>query len=211
VTTASRPRAPRGRRSTRPSGDEREQAILATAQRLLEERGLADISVDDLARGAGLSRPTFYFYFGSKEEVLLRLIEPLIRRADTGFDGVNALPSNPRRAFLEGIRIFVTAFAGHPLTRAATEALNTNAAVRAMWTSYMQKWIDQTAALIVAERERGAAPDTLPAIELATALNHLNERAIVAAVSGERGAVAQDRLVETLAHIWITSIYGRSA
>jgi TetR/AcrR family transcriptional regulator, ethionamide resistance regulator len=43
----------------RPSGDEREQAILATAERLLENRPFAAISVDDLAKGAGLSRPTF--------------------------------------------------------------------------------------------------------------------------------------------------------
>ena len=37
----------RARRSTRPSSDEREQAILNTAETLLEDRGLADISVDD--------------------------------------------------------------------------------------------------------------------------------------------------------------------
>lgn len=52
VTTASRPRATRARRSTRPSGDDRELAILATLEGLLEHRALADISVDDLAKGA---------------------------------------------------------------------------------------------------------------------------------------------------------------
>src|SRR5258708_6704778 len=57
---ASEP-APRGRRGTRASGDDRERAILPTAERLLEERPLGEISVEDLARGAGISRPTFYF------------------------------------------------------------------------------------------------------------------------------------------------------
>ena len=71
MTTASTARSGRGRRSTRPSGDEREAAILATAERLLEDKKFADISVDDLAKGAGLSRPTFYFYFPSKDAVLL--------------------------------------------------------------------------------------------------------------------------------------------
>jgi TetR/AcrR family transcriptional regulator, ethionamide resistance regulator len=209
VTTVSR--RTRARRSTRPSGDEREQAILATAERLLSERSFAEVSVDDLARGAGLSRPTFYFYFASKEAVLVALMAPMIHRADTGFDGADALPSDPRRAFLEGIRTFFTAFAAHPvIVRAAVEARTTNPEVCAMWMSPMQKWIDQTAALIVAERERGAAPETLPAIELATALNQLNERAMIAALSGEQAAVAPDRIVETLAHIWMTSIYGRT-
>ncbi|MFY9767921.1 MAG: helix-turn-helix domain-containing protein, partial [Mycobacterium sp.] len=69
MTAASSTRSSRGRRSARPSGDDREQAILATAERLLEERSFAEISVDDLAKGAGLSRPTFYFYFKSKEAV----------------------------------------------------------------------------------------------------------------------------------------------
>ena len=46
-------------------------AILATAEQLLAERPLADFSVDDLAKGAGISRPTFYFYFPSKNAVLL--------------------------------------------------------------------------------------------------------------------------------------------
>ena len=39
----------RGRRTSRPSGDDREAAILQTAERLLAERPITDISVDDLA------------------------------------------------------------------------------------------------------------------------------------------------------------------
>lgn len=77
----------RSRRSTRPSGDDRERAILTTAERLLEQRPLAEISVDDLAKGAGISRPTFYFYFKSKDAVLLSLLEPLIAAADENFVG----------------------------------------------------------------------------------------------------------------------------
>ena len=69
--------ASRGRRSSHLSGDDREKAILATAERLLEERPLADFSVDDLAKGAGISRPTFYFYFQSKNAVLLSLLDQM--------------------------------------------------------------------------------------------------------------------------------------
>ena len=100
VTTVGSDRALRGRRSARPSGDDREQAILATAERLLEERSLADISVDDLAKGAGISRPTFYFYFPSKEAVLLTLLEPVIVEADSELDGAvdHVLPTDLRRA-----------------------------------------------------------------------------------------------------------------
>jgi AcrR family transcriptional regulator len=212
VTTTSPPRSGRGRRSKRPSGDEREAAILATAARLLEDKKFADISVDDLAKGAGLSRPTFYFYFASKEAVLLKLLEPLIAQADKGFDGaIESLPADPRRAFREGIRIFFTAFGSHSVVaRAGTEALANSPDIRVIWSTFMQKWIKQTAALIEYERSRGAAPENIGALDLATSLNQMNERAMTATLVAEDGAVAQERLVDTLAHIWLTSIYGES-
>lgn len=212
VTTAGQTRALRGRRALRPSGDDREQAILATAERLLQERSLADISVDDLAKGAGLSRPTFYFYFKSKEAVLLSLLEPVIARADSEFDGaIQRLPTDPRRVWRNGIKAFFTAFSTHrALARAATEALATNAELRTTWLGFMQKWIDQTAAMITAERERGAAPHTIPAADLATSLNQMNERTMMAALSAETPAVDQQRVVDTLTHIWVSSIYGES-
>lgn len=213
VTTVSSPRSSRGRRSARPSGDERERAILDTAERLLEQRSFADISVDDLAKGAGLSRPTFYFYFKSKEAVLLSLLEPMITRADAEYEGAaQRLPADPRRVWRAGIKAFFVSFGSHrAVARAGAEALASSAEVRAVWSGFMQKWIDQTAALISAERVRGAAPDTIPAADLATSLNQMNERMMMATLSGERPAVDHDRVVDTLTHIWVSSIYGESA
>ena len=208
--TASSTRAPRGRRSTRPSGDEREQAILATAERLLQERSFADISVDDLAKGAGLSRPTFYFYFKSKEAVLLSLLEPVIASADAEFERAAQRPPTDRRVWRSGIKAFFSAFASNrAVARAGREALATSPEFQAMWSSFMQKWIDYTAVIITAERERGAAPETIPPLDLATSLNQMNERTMMAALSLEQPAVDEDRLVDTLTHIWVTSIYGQ--
>src|ERR1700761_9142664 len=145
VATVSSSRSSRGRRSARPSGDDRELAILTTAEQLLEQRSFAEISVDDLAKGAGLSRPTFYFYFKSKEAVLLSLLEPMIIRADAEFDGAaQRLPDDPRRVWRNGIKAFFTGFGSHrAVVRAGSEALATSSEVRAVWTSFMQKWIDQ--------------------------------------------------------------------
>lgn len=104
MSTAAQSRAPRGRRAARPSGDDREAAILATATTLLQRRSFSEISVDDLAKGAGISRPTFYFYFSSKEAVLLSLLDPLIKRADTGFDGaLEDMPADPKEAIRHGV------------------------------------------------------------------------------------------------------------
>ncbi len=200
----------RGRRAARPSGDERQQAILDTATRLIEQRSFADISVDDLAKGAGISRPTFYFYFASKEAVLLSLLDPLIKRADTGFDdALDSMPTDPRAAIRRGIEIFFSSFGSHPATaRAGAEAVHSSPEFRTVWAGLMQKWINLTAALITAERQRGAAPETLPALDLATSLNLMNERMMMAALTEERPSVESGRVVDTLTHIWLTSIYG---
>lgn len=210
MTTAS---PSRGRRAARPSGDERQQAILDTATRLIQQRPFADISVDDLAKGAGISRPTFYFYFASKEAVLLSLLDPLITRADTGFDNaMDAMPAEPHEAIRRGIEIFFSSFGSHPATaRAGAEAVNSSPEFRAVWAALMQKWIGLTAALITAERQRGAAPETLPALDLATSLNLMNEKMMMATLADDRPSVEHDRVVDTLTHIWLTSIYGSTS
>ena len=211
VTTASQPRAARGRRAARPSGDDRELAILETAERLLEERTLAEISVDDLAKGAGISRPTFYFYFPSKDAVLLTLLDRIIaeadERADAALGPMDAAvdPAGVWRA----ISALFESFGGHrAVMLAGWAARPSNAEMRSMWSQFMQKWIDYTADSIQAERDRGAAPVTVPTRDLAIALNLMNERTMFAAHAAEKDSIARERLVDTLAHIWVSSIYG---
>ncbi|MFD0331592.1 TetR/AcrR family transcriptional regulator [Streptacidiphilus monticola] len=115
TTAADRPRRGRGaRRPSPPTGDERRAAILETAERLLGERPLRDISIDDLARGAGISRPTFYFYFGSKDEVLLTLLEGVVAEADQGvmegFEQLAAEDCDPAHWWRRALTAVYTAF-----------------------------------------------------------------------------------------------------
>jgi AcrR family transcriptional regulator len=212
VTTAAHPRASRGRRAARPSGDDREQAILETATRLLDERPLHDISVDDLAKGAGISRPTFYFYFPSKDAVLMTLIERVINEADSALDAVSDQTPTDRYAFWRtGINFFFEGFGAHKgVSRAGYEARATISEAGDLWSRFMQKWIDNTARIIEAERARGEAPETLPAQDLASALNLMNERVLMAAFADERPAVPEGHVLDTLVHIWITTIYGQT-
>src|SRR6202142_3912855 len=205
VTTASSTRALRGRRSTRPSGDDREQAILTTAERLLEERALADISVDDLAKGAGLSRPTFYFYFPSKDAVLLTLFERVIVEADSALENMVANPPADLKALWRiGINVFVETFGSHRAVSLAADSARSNKDLRELWSRFIQKWVGHIAVVIEAERARGAAPVTLPADELSAALNLLNEKLMLSSFASDRPSVPKERLLETLVHIWVS-------
>ncbi|AKN15741.1 TetR/AcrR family transcriptional regulator [Mycobacterium haemophilum] len=211
TSTAGQTSQSRGRRSTRPSGDDRELAILATAEQLLKDRPLTDISVDDLAKGAGISRPTFYFYFASKEAVLLTLLDRVFNEADAALETLIENPDAERdNRWRTGINVFFETFGSHKAVTRAGQVARDNAEVRELWSTFMQKWIAYTAAVIEAERERGAAPDTLPATELATALNLMNERALFASFTAEQPYVPESRVLDTLVHIWVCSIYGEA-
>jgi AcrR family transcriptional regulator len=213
VTTVSQPPVGRARRAARPSGDDRELAILETATRLLDERPLHEISVDDLAKGAGISRPTFYFYFPSKDAVLMTLIERVIVEADSALESVSDQTPTDRQAFWRtGINFFFAGFGAHKgVSRAGYAARATIPEAGELWSRFMQKWIDNTARIIESERARGEAPVTLPAHDLATALNLMNERVLIASFADETPAVPEDRVLDTLVHTWITAIYGASA
>ncbi|GBG38221.1 TetR family transcriptional regulator [Mycobacterium montefiorense] len=199
----------RGRRSSHHSGDDREQAILATAERLLQERPLADFSVDDLAKGAGISRPTFYFYFPSKNAVLLSLLDHMNNKAHAALKKLrDKLTGDPATLWRDRIEAFFEVSGSHRAVAVAGAAAKaTNPEVRQLWSTLMQKWISFTTVAITAERERGVAPATVGAEDLSIALNMLSERLMTATFTTESPAIGQDRVIDTLVHIWLASIY----
>jgi AcrR family transcriptional regulator len=203
----------RGRRALRPSGDDREAAIVATLERLLGERPLGAISVDDLARGAGISRPTFYFYFSSKDAVLLTLLDRVIAEADAASAAAFAGPAADRRARWRGaIEAYYRTFRSHrSITLAAADATATNPEVQALWSGAFEGWVTNCAATIEAERRHGAAPPGVPARDLAVVLNAMNERALYATFSGRGPAVAEEQVVDVLLEVWLAAVYGGSA
>jgi AcrR family transcriptional regulator len=203
----------RGRRASRLSGDDRQSAILSTAERLLETRDLDAISIEDLARGAGISRPTFYFYFASKDEVLLALLDRVIVEVQHRVAGLSRdFEGEPASAWRRSIGAFVDVFASHrAVSTAALAAGHRNADVHELWSRSMQAWANYSTEVIRAERARGAAPDGIDAHDLAVALNLMNERVLSAVFGDETPTVAQESVLDVLSDIWIRSIYGSTA
>jgi AcrR family transcriptional regulator len=73
-----------------------EREIIEHATRLFAERGFAGTSVQDIADAMGMSRPTLYYYFKSKDELLASLVTEVTEgaaaqiRAVAGDRGQNA-------------------------------------------------------------------------------------------------------------------------
>jgi AcrR family transcriptional regulator len=200
----------RGRRASRASGDDREQAILETAEKLLGERPLGEISVEDLARGAGISRPSFYFYFPSKDAVLLTLVDRMVEEsAASRAEALAKLADQPEAGWRHGLGAIFETFRSHPaVILAAAQLHGTSAEARTLWSEVTEAWVDDATAIIEAERARGAAPSGLPARDLAIALVQMNERILYANFAGEKPSLEDEKVIDVLVEIWLRTIYG---
>ena len=210
--TSPAARPSRSRRPARLSGDERERAVLEAFERLLEERPLHAFSVDDVARGAGISRPTFYFYFASKEAVLLSLLERMLEQAHADRDASLAeLAEDDPERWRRSVAAFYEIFRDHrAVTLASADARASSEQVRALWSRVVEGWVQEAADAITAERARGAAPEGLPARALATCLLQMNERVLHATFAGHEPAVPEGEVLDVLLGVWMSAVYGRA-
>ena len=126
-------------------GDLKEQAILETCERLLCERPLGDIAVDELAAGAGISRPSFYFYFESKDAVLQALVEgitdEMYRESERWLERSD---DPPAEIALRSIEASARLWREHgPVLRAANQTWGAVPGMRAFWERMMDRFVEQ--------------------------------------------------------------------
>ncbi len=71
--------SPRTRACSSSAKEERRSAILKAAAHLFSIREYREVSIDDVARGAGLAKGTVYLYFKTKETLFLELCAEAFR------------------------------------------------------------------------------------------------------------------------------------
>ncbi len=80
--------------SGRGEGPARE-TLLQAASDLMIELGTPEVSLHAIARKAGVTAPLVKYYFGSKEGLLVALVERDTARSLAQLDGLNAMPLDP--------------------------------------------------------------------------------------------------------------------
>jgi AcrR family transcriptional regulator len=65
---------------------ERTRALLEAALGLFLQEGIEGVSIDSIAREAGLSKGSFYRYFEDKTELVSELVRPLRARLEAAFE-----------------------------------------------------------------------------------------------------------------------------
>jgi AcrR family transcriptional regulator len=86
-----------------PVRDERQDAILAAAAELIASEGVDAVSMQELAKRSGLSRPAIYQYFASREHVLAELVINELADLSNAIDEHIAKLDEP----LERVRVWV--------------------------------------------------------------------------------------------------------
>jgi AcrR family transcriptional regulator len=204
AATTSRRRAPR-------KGERTEQAILDTAERLLAKRPLSAIGIDELAAGAGISRPTFYFYFESREAMLRALAGRIVGELHrSGEAWLRRGGESPAAAVHRGIEAHLAVWRAHgPVLRATLRARETDPEMDRFWADVGRRITDVTAEHIEYERRAGVAlAGPPPARDLAAVLVGMNVQAFHDASLKRRTAAADRELVDALAAVWLRAVYG---
>jgi AcrR family transcriptional regulator len=202
---ASSPHAERRRRDAPTKGDRREQAILDAAETLLEERGLDPVTVEQIAAGAGISRASLYFYFGSKQEVVTALVARTMGVIREDADLLAAETEVPAKTTVErSIRRIEKQWLEHGVVmRAAVDNAPSNAEVREIWKGTVDDYIDLLGEVLA----RAGVPDDggpTGAHALARGLGWMGERNFYIASAISKAEVR--RTSETVIAIWFSAI-----
>ncbi|REH55967.1 AcrR family transcriptional regulator [Kutzneria buriramensis] len=186
-------------------GDRKQEALLETAERLLAVKPLAEIGIEELAKGAGISRSSFYFYFESRQAMLLALLARASDNLITQVEGWLEPESEDTRASLcRSIELAVKMWDEHGSVLFAAQNPDAPAEARQFMADLTGRLVAATEDMINRKRATGAAPPGPPsAHSLATMLVGMTEHGI----SHNNGALGQAELVDTLSTIWHRALF----
>jgi len=196
-------------RSARPSkGEIREKQILDVTERLLRTTPFVDITIDEIARQAGLSRSTMYFYFASKEDLLAAL---LVRTHDEMIRPMTLL-LNAGAAVDLAVHQVLEAILGNwrehgPALRTFLETALVSPEFGDRWRAMMSENIDVAAQFVERGRAAGHLPDGPPSARaVSSAVIWMIEHEMYELFRSRHTRTAEAELVETLTLIWNRAI-----
>ena len=196
--------------SAQPSTAKRAQvqaAVLRTTEDLLAAgNSYADLNIERIATGAGISRTAFYFYFRDKRELLMRLTEHvaevLYSEADRFFTHEGDRTEEIRAALTS---IFEVYREHGPLLRAIVEVSTYDEEIARVWRGLLQRFADAMSHRVEREQEEGLALpiDVRPT---AFALVWMTERTCYQELV--QGREDGEALIEAMTGIWVRGLYG---
>jgi TetR/AcrR family transcriptional regulator, ethionamide resistance regulator len=167
----------RQRRTPIDADDPTRAALLESTERLLRERPLAQLTVDQISRGASLTRTAFYRYFGRKEDAVVALSA---RYFDIIFEGRKPFFSEDRpldEACREAVANELATWSEHgAVLRGLADLGASDPEMREAWYEQVEQFVPPVEQRIRSHaRQRGVEPPPQPR-QVAEALVWMAER-----------------------------------
>lgn len=201
------------RRAKRPDGEAR-GALLTAAERLLADRRIADLTVGDVLAEADVARGSFYFYFGSKYDLVVALAQQIMDEVEqAAAPWLDRGELEPRAALRAAVTGALGAWREHgAVLRAVAESWHASPELENVWGGFVERFVTRARDQIERERSSGAAPAGPDAGTLAASLIWMNERVFYLwATDAQPELRDPETLVETLTAIWLGAVYGRGS
>lgn len=188
-----------------------QEAILAATERLLRYRRLSELSVGDIIAEAGISRTSFYAYFGSKTavvaECLRRVTGQVVVAVEPFLTDSEADPEAAIRASLE--RWLEVCTLHGALMRTVSEEWPHDEQLRALWSEVLAGFAAGTARVIRSARADNKAPPGADPDALAACLMWGYERVLHVSLVGEaQGLSSPGQIVEPLVQLMVGGVFG---
>lgn len=186
--------------------------ILDATARLLNSGRLHEISVENIAQEAGVSRPTFYSYFASKLEIVLELYQ--VAAAEM-YDAVTPIwnrpaDQTPPEAIRQGLRAMAAAWMPRrAVFEAAVELRYANPEMMSASEQTIAYFARAIGAQLDADRAAGIAPPGPATGPLATTLLWSSEHALYIAGRALSADLPDEQaVILPLETMWLGSLYG---
>ena len=189
-------------------GERREQEILDATEQLLAAIPFTQLTMDDIARQASLSRSALYFYFASKEQVLTGLHQRIYGEMVTTMDPITVEGAPVTEAMVESIERVCANWRSH---RHALCTFHETAAVspefEQVWRQRLERHVDALTSIIQREQAAGrAAPSPPPARAIASSWFWMLENQFYTLFRRDHSRREERDLVNTLNILWLRMI-----
>lgn len=183
--------------------------VEATEALLAEGASYAELSVEQIATRAGISRTAFYFYFRDKRELLMRLTEDVAAQLYGRAEGWWSGDGDGAAELADALASIFAIYRAHaPLLRAVVEAAAYDETTAIAWRALVGRFVTTTRERIEREQAAGIVDASLPAAEIAFGLCWMTERSAYELLVQD-GDFTDDGLVQGLLAIWLGAVYGR--
>ncbi len=196
-----------GRPRRRRSPEEAQREIIDAAEALLRERPFRELTVDELMRRTGLSRPSFYVYFRDRYDLVLCIVRHLEAELMEVSQIWYRSPEHGAAVIEASVRGVVGVYERHgPVLSALADAAADDPGVEEVYRGLVRVFVDATADHIERELQAG----TISGVEArptAEALIHMNER-YLAVQLGREPFADPEAVIRTVHTIWARTLYG---